>query len=136
MRCRCRRYAPSWPLWRIFNGATHAYESTLSVTAPLLLWQHVERPVDWPRWFGRQAPVVVEIGFGNGEFLVREAQAHPERNFIGIEPEWPSVQRACVAWRRRAPNVRLLLVDARIAMERLFSSDSAGPIRVFPVSLA
>jgi len=89
--------------------------------APFLLWPHVERPVDWAQRFGRQAPLAVEIGFGNGEFLVREAQAHPEHDFIGIEQEWASVQRGL---RRIAhakiPNVRLLLVDARIALERLF----------------
>jgi tRNA (guanine-N7-)-methyltransferase len=86
-----------------------------------LLWQHVERPINWAQRFGRQAPLEVEIGFGNGEFLVREAQAHPEWNLIGIEREWASVQRGL---RRivqtRTPNVRLLLVDARIALERLF----------------
>ncbi|MBM3225518.1 MAG: tRNA (guanosine(46)-N7)-methyltransferase TrmB, partial [Candidatus Tectomicrobia bacterium] len=64
----------------------------------------------------------VEIGFGNGEFLVRTAQEHPERHFVGIEQEWASVQRGL---RRLAQaelrNVRLLLVDARIAMERLFA---------------
>ena len=90
--------------------------------APLLLWQHVERPVNWAQRFGRQAPLVVEIGFGNGEFLVREAQAHPEHNFIGIEQEWASVQRGLrrIA-QARVANVRLLLVDARIALERLFT---------------
>jgi tRNA (guanine-N7-)-methyltransferase len=90
--------------------------------APLLLWQHVERPVDWAQRFGRQAPLVVEIGFGNGEFLVREAQAHPEHNFVGIEPEWASVQRCLrrIA-QARVANVRLLLVEARVALERLFT---------------
>ena len=58
---------------------------------PLLLWQRVVRPIDWAQQFGRQAPVKVEIGFGNGEFLVREAQEHPEHNFVGIEQEWASV---------------------------------------------
>ena len=88
---------------------------------PLLLWQHGARPIDWAQQFGRQAPIEVEIGFGNGEFLVREAQVHPELNFVGIEQEWASAQRAL---RRLAQvkilNVRVLLVDARIALERLF----------------
>src|SRR5262249_61446001 len=56
-----------------------------------------------------------------GEFLVRVAQEYPEHNFVGIEQEWASVQRAL---RRIAQakilNVRVLLVDARIALERLF----------------
>jgi tRNA (guanine-N7-)-methyltransferase len=88
---------------------------------PLLLWQRVSRPIDWTQQFGRQAPVEVEIGFGNGEFLVREAQAYPERNFVGIEQEWASVQRALrrIA-QAKVDNVRVLLSDARIALERLF----------------
>ena len=102
--------------------------------APLLLWQHVERPVDWARRFGRQAPLVVEIGFGNGEFLVRQAQAHPECNFVGLELEWASVQRGLrrIA-QAQVANVRLLLVDARIAMERLFTPQTVhGMYALFP----
>lgn len=89
---------------------------------PLLLWQHVERPIDWPQRFGRQAPLQVEIGFGNGEFLVRQAQEQPDSNFIGIEPAWASAQR-CLRRLAQAQvrNVRLLLIDARIAIERLFA---------------
>src|SRR5215470_652303 len=102
--------------------------------APLLLWQHVERPVDWAQRFGRQAPLVVEIGFGNGEFLVREAQAHPERNFVGIEQEWASVQRGLrrIA-QAQVTNVRVLLVDARIALERLFTPQTVQRVyALFP----
>jgi tRNA (guanine-N7-)-methyltransferase len=63
----------------------------------------------------------VEIGFGGGEFLVRSAEAHPERNFVGIELEWPSVRRALrkVA-RANLESIRLVQTDARVAMERLF----------------
>jgi len=102
--------------------------------APLLLWQHVERPVDWTQRFGRQAPLVVEIGFGNGEFLVREAQAHPEYNFIGIEPEWASVQRGLRRIAQAAlPHVRLLLADARVACERLLAPQTVQRVYVlFP----
>ena len=88
---------------------------------PFLPWRTVERPIDWPGQFGSQAPLEVEIGFGNGEFLVRRAQERPERHLIGIELEWASVQRALrrVA-QAQADNVRLLLVDAHLALQRLF----------------
>lgn len=102
--------------------------------APLLLWQHVERPVDWAQRFGRQAPLVVEIGFGNGEFLVRQAQACPERNFVGIEQEWPSVQRGLRRIAQvKVSNVCVLLVDARIALERLFTPQTVQSVyALFP----
>ena len=80
---------------------------------PLLLWQHIERPIDWPRHFGRVAPLEVEIGFGNGEFLLREAQQHPDWNLVGIELAWASVQRGLRKIAQTCtPNVRLLLVEA------------------------
>ena len=88
---------------------------------PLILWRDAERPIDWRRRFGRQAPLEVEIGFGNGEFLVRRAQAHPERNLVGLDLDWRSTQKGL---RRIAQanvsNVRLIQVDARAALERLF----------------
>ena len=41
--------------------------------------------------FGRNAPVVVEIGFGMGKSLVEMAAAAPDKNFIGIEVHRPGV---------------------------------------------
>ncbi len=42
-------------------------------------------PLDFAALFGRQAPVVLEIGFGMGETTAAIAQAHPERDFLGVE---------------------------------------------------
>ena len=40
---------------------------------------------DWPLLFGRKAPLVVEIGFGKDTFLLEQAEAHPERDHVGVE---------------------------------------------------
>jgi tRNA (guanine-N7-)-methyltransferase len=87
---------------------------------PLVLWRQAERPIDWRRRFGRQAPLEVEIGFGNGEYLVRRARTHPACDFLGIELEWPSTRRALrkIA-QENLPNVRLVQAHARVAFERL-----------------
>lgn len=84
-----------------------------------------ERPLNWSQRFGRTARLELEIGFGNGDFLVRRAQTHPHRNFVGLELEWPSVQRALrkIAQAGR-DNVRLVQIDARVALERLFEPQS------------
>jgi tRNA (guanine-N7-)-methyltransferase len=88
---------------------------------PFILWQSAEHPLDWRRRFGREALLELEIGFGNGEFLVQQARQAPERNFVGIEREWASIQRGLrrIA-QAKVANVRLLLADARVALERLF----------------
>jgi tRNA (guanine-N7-)-methyltransferase len=89
--------------------------------APLIVWRRSERPIDWSQHFGHAAPLDLEIGFGNGEFLVRQAQQHPDRHYVGIELEWASMQRGL---RRIAQtsvcNVRLIQVDVRVALQRLF----------------
>ena len=101
---------------------------------PFILWRKAEHPIDWAARFGRQARLDVEIGFGSGEYLVRAAQANPERNFVGIELEWASVLRGL---RRIAQadvrNVRLVLTDARVGLNRLFAPRSIAAVQaLFP----
>jgi tRNA (guanine-N7-)-methyltransferase len=43
--------------------------------------------------FGRAAPVVLEIGFGNGDHLLARAQAEPDKDFLGVEVHRPGVGR-------------------------------------------
>ena len=45
----------------------------------------VTQYLDTEQLFGRSAPLVVEIGFGNGDNLLALARREPERNFLGIE---------------------------------------------------
>jgi len=50
-------------------------------------------PRDFDAVFGRGAPRVVEIGFGNGEALRYAAQHDRERDYLGIEVHAPGVGR-------------------------------------------
>src|SRR5690606_36629641 len=52
-----------------------------------------DRTQDHAALFGRVAPVLLEIGFGNGDALLEMAAQHPEWNFIGIEVHRPGVAR-------------------------------------------
>lgn len=71
--------------------------------------------------------LVVEIGFGRGEFLVDLAERHPETAFVGIEI---SHKRAHKMARRLArtelANVRLLAESAERAVEELFAPGSVA----------
>ena len=82
------------------------------------LWPHYglefdEAPIDFDALFGRNAPRVLEIGFGNGETLVQQAAASPEQDFIGIEVHEPGVGH-CLLKARDADisNLRLIVHDA------------------------
>lgn len=50
-------------------------------------------PTDWTAVYGRQAPLLVEIGFGGGHFLRDLAQTRPEANVLGVEISLPSIRR-------------------------------------------
>src|SRR5437868_11522411 len=41
--------------------------------------------LDWPTLFGRQAPVVLDVGCGNGRFLLQSAVWRPDHDHVGID---------------------------------------------------
>lgn len=97
-------------------------------------WTRVDWPPDWGAIFGRSGLLVVEIGFGTGEFLVDRALASPETDFVGIERSWVSVQRLFRRLDRGGPtNVRVVHGAADFAFERLFPVDSVAEAHInFP----
>src|SRR5207244_3269891 len=42
-------------------------------------------PINWAGLFGRSAPVVLDIGCGNGRFLLASAVARPECDHLGVD---------------------------------------------------
>ncbi|HEU4855760.1 MAG TPA: tRNA (guanosine(46)-N7)-methyltransferase TrmB [Rhodanobacteraceae bacterium] len=68
---------------------------------------------DFDALFGRAAPRVLEIGFGNGEALAWAGEHDPVRDYLGIEVHRPGVGRVMNALAARAvPNVRIWNHDA------------------------
>lgn len=71
-------------------------------------------PVDSVALFGARRPLHLEIGFGDGARLVREAAAHPEIGFIGCEPFVNGLAKALAGVESLGlTNVRLHGGDAR-----------------------
>lgn len=69
--------------------------------------------IDLDSVFGRAAPSVLEIGFGNGETLVEQAAANPSTDFIGIEVHEPGVGHCLLrAHAAGISNLRLSRHDA------------------------
>lgn len=72
-----------------------------------------ETPLDLPALFGNSAPVVLEIGFGNGESLAAMAEQQPDLNWLGVEVHRPGVGHLLLEIERRGlTNLRLLRHDA------------------------
>ena len=84
-------------------------------------------PTPWPELFGRDAPLLLEIGFGNAEFLLDLAQARPEANVLGVEISLPSLRHGeKKAQQAGFTNLHLVQGDARQVLWLLCGPDTGG----------
>jgi len=91
-------------------------------------------PIDFFALFGNDHPVIMEIGFGNGEATWRMAQEHPEENYIGVEVHRPGVGRLLLNIEaHELANVRIACEDAvGLLRERVKERSLAGVRIYFP----
>ena len=84
-------------------------------------------PLDLESIYGRNAPLEVDLGCGDGSFLAEIAAADPTRNFLGIERLAGRVRSAegKIA-RRQVANARVLRVEISYAVERMLPADSVA----------
>jgi tRNA (guanine-N7-)-methyltransferase len=89
-------------------------------------------PLDLDAAFGRSAPRVVEIGFGDGANLLTLAERHPGRDFLGIEVHGAGVGNVLRASRDRGlTNLRVIRHDAVEVFERGLAPASIEEILIF-----
>lgn len=88
----------------------------------------------WVGVFGREAPLVVEVGFGNGQFLADMARARPEADFVGIELYGKGIEKLSRRLARDgATNVRIVKGDAIRVLPGLFGAGEITAVHVnFP----
>lgn len=104
-------------------------KSAEAVTAwdPEILPEDYFAPLDLAAIFGRQAPLEVDLGCGDGSFLVASAASNPERDFLGIERLAGRVGGACRRIVRRGiMNARVLRVESSYAVQRLLPPASVA----------
>jgi len=83
---------------------TEAQKRAFDLHWPALGLHYRGEPRDYDAVFGRHAPRVVEIGFGNGEQLLFAAARETGRDFIGIElsEEYFAIAQERIERERRA----------------------------------
>ncbi len=91
-------------------------------------------PMDWTALFGAVRPLIVEIGFGYGTFLLHLARANPDANVIGLE-----VANRCLTTaenaieRHHIANAHVIHSTAETALYHLFESGAISQVHVnFP----
>jgi len=89
-------------------------------------------PRDLNTVFGRTAPKVLEIGFGNGEALRWAAQQYPQLDYIGIEVHAPGVGRCLNALADDgSEHVRIYHHDAVEVLQHEIMDDALEQIRIW-----
>lgn len=111
---------------------TSAQQRAFDALWPRFGLDYAGAPRDLDAVFGRVAPKVLEIGFGNGEAL-RYAAAHdPARDLIGIEVHAPGVGRLLNALAEdEARNVRVYRHDAVEVLEHEVADGALDEVRIY-----
>jgi tRNA (guanine-N7-)-methyltransferase len=90
------------------------------------------RPLDTHGWFGRDAPVVLEIGSGAGTSTVAMARAEPDIDVVAVEVYRRGLaQLLCAIERENIDNIRLVRGHALDVLEHLIIPVSLTGVRVF-----
>lgn len=86
---------------------------------------------NWTDIFGTQHPLLVEIGFGNADYLIALARAYPNCNIIGIEISTQSLEKAEKKIRKyQLNNVIVIYSRGETAINHLFKPQSIREIHI------
>jgi tRNA (guanine-N7-)-methyltransferase len=113
---------------RFSRGQQRAYEELL----PRLGISYAPVPLDFRAVFGRDAPVVVEVGSGMGETTARIARENPGTDYLAIEVHAPGVGSLLKRLGEESiGNVRVVRHDAVEVLRDMVAPCSLAGIHVF-----
>ena len=89
-------------------------------------------PLDLAALFGRDAPLIVDVGCGNGRFLIGSAVWRPDHDHLGVDA-LPVVIRYATrrANQRGLGNIRFAVAGGRTLVERLLPPGRAAEIHCY-----
>jgi tRNA (guanine-N7-)-methyltransferase len=89
-------------------------------------------PLDLDDWFGRSAPVTLEIGPGMGETTAALAEAEPEVNYLAVDVYPPGLAQLMMrAEAGGLKNLRVMRGDAVVLLEEHLPPASLSAVRIF-----
>lgn len=88
--------------------------------------------LDYEQVFGRQAPVVLEIGFGMGDSMLEMTKQESDKNFLGIEVHPPGVGRLINnAGKDGVKNLRVYMADALDVLEDCIPDNTVDRFQLY-----
>lgn len=117
------------------ENALHSHGRDFLVAVPrgeLATTIAADARVDWVAQFGRDAPLIVEIGSGAGDSLVPMAASHPNANIVAFEVFEPAVASTVGKLARaQLTNVRLVMADGAQGLAQLFGPGQLSELWTF-----
>ncbi len=113
---------------RTTTGQAKAFEQL----GPRFLLPYQPQALDFQAAFGRDAPTILEIGFGMGEATAHIAGLMPEKNFLCCEVHEPGVGALLKRIGEHGlANIRIVQHDAVEVMEHMLPEGSLAGIHIF-----
>lgn len=111
---------------------TAGQQRALETLWPLYGIDYSEQPINLNAVFNRDAEKILEIGFGNGESLWEMAQAHPEKDYLGIEVHRPGVGHLLQRIEQSGnTNIRVMCHDAVEILQQQIPDQSLDRVQLF-----
>lgn len=100
------------------------------------VWDHYcldpSKTYDYTKIFPRNAPIIVEIGFGNGSSLAEMANANPDINYLGFEVHRPGVGHLMLLLEEKEiTNVKIYHFDAIEVLEQKIPDQLLAGVHLF-----
>ena len=107
-------------------------QRALDELGPRFVLPYRAERLDLAATFGRDAPVVLEIGFGMGDATAQIAAALPGTDFIGIEVHAPGVGALLKRiGEQRLTNLRLIQHDAVEVLQHMIPPASLAGVHIY-----
>ena len=104
----------------------------MSDNALLHDFQSITEPLRLEKMFSVQQPAELEIGCGDGGFLLEWASRHPKKNFLGVERLLGRLRKLSKKGGRAGlTNLRLLRIEARYLIQYLLPNSSFEAIHIY-----
>jgi tRNA (guanine-N7-)-methyltransferase len=104
----------------------------LETLGPKFVLPYATQPLSPQQVFGRDAPLVLEIGFGMGDATAQIAQALPGTDFLGVEVHTPGVGALLKHIdEKQLANLRIVQHDAVEVLEHMVAPGSLAGVHIF-----
>jgi tRNA (guanine-N7-)-methyltransferase len=111
---------------------TEGQKRALDELWPLYGIDEGENQINLDDLFGNDHPVIMEIGFGNGDATWQMAAAHQEENYLGVEVHRPGVGHLLLKLEDNGiSNVRIACEDAVELLRKRIPRDSLAGVRIY-----